>query len=290
MPPCSPSHASSTPLCSQETLECVTWAKPESKTLECLVWSVYDGLISLGPTPKLVGPKSYNQVTRCLATKVFRGLQVRCSVRTLAQFDEPPPPKVQSVILAPPQSEIARKTELVDTASPKVEDTEEGAVGGEPCVDPDKYPLAWMRDHQHWYDDELIDFWPLLHLLMNGKGATTRQLACHLLSTWHWSSTTHPMSCPPTPTNMEIRQWLPLDREGSRKDLWTEAYTCSLQCVAEVAKGWSWVTEGEGMVPQVSPLVQAFLTTTGRHVSPPILHECWPPEHSIIPRQPVDEI
>ena len=91
---CSPSHANSTPLCSLETLECITWAKPESKTLEHLVWSVYDGLISLGPTPKLVGPESYNQVTRHLTTKVFRGLQVHCSARMLAQFDEPPPPKV----------------------------------------------------------------------------------------------------------------------------------------------------------------------------------------------------
>ena len=44
------------------------------------------------------------------------------------------------------------------------------------------------------------------------------------------------------------------------------------------------------MVPQVSPLVQAFLAATGRHVSPSILHECWPPKHSIIPRQPVDEV
>ena len=90
----SPLHASSTPLCSPEMLECVTWAKPESKTLEHLVWSVYYGLISPGPTLKLVGPESYNQVTKCLTTKVFRGLQVRCSVRTLAQFDEPSPPKV----------------------------------------------------------------------------------------------------------------------------------------------------------------------------------------------------
>ena len=80
--------------CSLETLECITWAKPESKTLEHLVWSVYDGIISPGPTPKLVGPESYNQVTRHLTAKVFRGLQVCCSVRTSAQFDEPPPPKV----------------------------------------------------------------------------------------------------------------------------------------------------------------------------------------------------
>ena len=132
---CSPSHASSTLPCSQEMLECITWGKPDSKTLEGLVWSVYDGLLSLGPTPKLAGPKSYNQVTRCLAAKVFRGLQVHCSARTSAQFNELPPPKVRSVVLAPPQSEITRKTETMDTASPKVEDTEEGTVGGELCVD-----------------------------------------------------------------------------------------------------------------------------------------------------------
>ena len=29
---------------------------------------------------------------------------------------------------------------------------------------------------------------------------------------------------------------------------------------------------------------------TGRHVSPCILHQCWPLEHNVIPRQPMDEI
>ena len=43
------------------------------------------------------------------------------------------------------------------------------------------------------------------------------------------------------------------------------------------------------MVPQVSPLVQAFLMATGRHMSPHALHECWPLKRSIIPRQLVDE-
>ena len=186
------------PPCSQETLECIAWGKPDSKTLERLVWSVYDGLLSLGPTPKLAGPNSYNQVTRHLAAKVFRGLQVCCLVRTSAQFDKLPPPKVRSVILVPPQSEIARKTEAMDMASPKVEDGEEGAVGGELCIDLDKHPMAWMGDCQHWYDEEMINFWPLLHLLMDGKGTMTWHLVCHLLSIWHWSSITHPTSCPPT--------------------------------------------------------------------------------------------
>ena len=185
-------------------LECIAWSKPDSKTLECLVWSVYDGLLSPGPTPKLTGPESYNQVTRHLAAKVFRGLQVRCLVRTSAQFDEPPPVKVRSVIFVPPRSEITRKTEAMDTASQKAENTEEGAAGGEVGVDLDRHPMAWMRTHQRCYDDEMINFWPLLCLLMDGRRTMTRCLACHLLSTWHWSSVTHPTSCPPTPTNMEI--------------------------------------------------------------------------------------
>ena len=90
-------------------------------------------------------------------------------------------------------------------ASQKVENTEEGAVGGEQCIDLDKHPMAWMRNHQHCYDDEMINFWPLLHPLMDGRGTMTWHLAHRLLSMWHWSSITHPMSCPPAPTNMEIR-------------------------------------------------------------------------------------
>ena len=129
--------------------------------------------------------------------------------------------------------------------------------------------MAWMHNRQCCYDDEMINFWPLLLLLMDGRGTATWHLAWHLLSMWHWSSITHPMSCPPASTNMEIRQWLPLDREGSSQDLWIEAYAYCLQCMVEASTGRSWVTEGEGMAPQVSPLVQAFLSATRRHVRMP---------------------
>ena len=192
------------PPCSWETLERIAWSKPDSKTLERLVWSVYNGLLSPGPTPKLMGPESYNQVTRSLAAKVFRGLQVCCPVRTSAQFDELTPVRVRSVIFATPPSEMARKTEAMDTASQKVESTEEGAVGGEGDADPDRHPMAWMCDHQCCYDDEMVSFWPLLCPLTDGGGTVTRHLACRLLSMWQWSSITHPTSCPPAPTNMEI--------------------------------------------------------------------------------------
>ena len=116
------SSSCSTPPCSQDTLECIAWSEQDSKTLEHLVWSVYNGLLSPGPTPKLTGPETYNQVTRCLATKVFRGLQVRCPARTSVQFDEPSPVrKVRSVVFAQPPSESARKTEVMNTATQKRE-------------------------------------------------------------------------------------------------------------------------------------------------------------------------
>ena len=45
---------------------------------------------------------------------------------------------------------------------------------------------------------------------------------------------------------------------------------------------------GEGMVPKVSPLVLAFLTTTGRSVNPSLVRECWPSKNDIVPRQPMN--
>ena len=171
-----PHHPLATPHHAANTLERIAWSKPDSRTLERLVWSVYDGILSPGPTPKLTGPETYNQVTKQLATKVFRGLQVRCPARTSAQFDEPSPVrKLRSVVFAPPPSGSATKAEVAETASPKSEEAEEGAVGGDAEVDadPDMHPMAWMRDRQRCYNEEMISFWPLLHPLMDGGRTAT---------------------------------------------------------------------------------------------------------------------
>ena len=69
-----------------------------------------------------------------------------------------------------------------------------------------------------------------------------------------------------------------------------QAYACCLQRVAEASIGHSWETEGEGMVSQVSPLVQVFLTAMGRSVSPSVVRECWPSKNDIIPRQPMNQL
>ena len=117
--------------CPPDKLEDVAWNKPDSKTLERLVWSVYDGILSPGPTPKLTGPESYNQVTRRLASKVFRGVQVRCPTRTSAQFDEPSPVRVRSVVFAVPPSRVPKRSEAaeaMDTSPHKVDTMVQGAV------------------------------------------------------------------------------------------------------------------------------------------------------------------
>ena len=107
----------------------MTWSNPDSKMLERLMWSVYDGILTPGPTPKLLGPESYHQVLKFLTTKAYRGLWVRCSARTSAQFDVLPPHRVRSVVFVPPQHEGAKKAETMDTTSLKDGDVEEGAVG-----------------------------------------------------------------------------------------------------------------------------------------------------------------
>ena len=143
-------------------LEDVAWNKPDSKTLEHLVWLVYDGILSPGPTPKLTGPKSYNQVTRRLASKVFRGVQVLCPTCMSAQFDEPSPVRVRSVVFAVPPSGVPKRseaTEAMDMSPRKVAMTVEGAVGGQAEEDPNTHPMAWMRDRQNSYSDEMIHFW-----------------------------------------------------------------------------------------------------------------------------------
>ena len=257
------------------------------------MWSVYDGILSPGPTPKLMGPESYNQVTRRLVSKVFRGVQVHCPTRTSAQFDEPSPVRVRSVVFAVPPSGVPKRleaTEAMDTSPRKVDMTVEGAVGGQAEADPNTHPMVWMHDRQNSYSDEEIHFWPLLRPLTDGGGTKTRHLVHRLLSTWQCSVAIQTAICPPAPSNMEIGRWLPLDRQGNKEDLWAEAYAGCLQRVAEASVGRSWETEGKGRVPKVSSLVLAFLTTTGRSVNPSSVRECWPPKNDIIPRQPMDPL
>ena len=43
--------ADNLPICSSETLECLTWALKDSLSLDCLSWAVYDNILIPGPAP-----------------------------------------------------------------------------------------------------------------------------------------------------------------------------------------------------------------------------------------------
>ena len=58
-------------------------------------------------------------------------------------------------------------------------------------------------------------------------------------------------------------------------------------------RGGDWVVLDDGRRRNGStgqPPGASILTATGRRVSPCVLCECWPPEHNIIPRQPMDKV
>ena len=114
-----------------------------------------------------------------------------------------------------------------------------------------------------------------------------------LLSTWHWSS----VQPTPPPTSLHSNQhgdqvqWLSLDQEGSREDLWTEAYACCLLRACGRSSNWAVLDDGgqrNGSTGQ-PPGASIFDGHREAWVSPHTLHECWPPEHNIIPRQPMNE-
>ena len=56
--------------------------------------------------------------------------------------------------------------------------------------------LKWMKEHQHSYTDDQLDFWHLLCPLTNGSEKASWCLACQLLSIWHWSLALDPPTCP----------------------------------------------------------------------------------------------
>ena len=76
----------SLPACSPETLECLTWALKDMVSLEHLMWAMYNNILVPGPTPQLSGLESYSQIIRCQTEKAYKGLHMRCSVRTSAVF------------------------------------------------------------------------------------------------------------------------------------------------------------------------------------------------------------
>ena len=63
-------------------------------------------------------------------------------------------------------------------------------------VDPNTHGMKWMKECQRSYKDIQLEFWLLLRPLTDKSEERTRQLACRLLSVWHWSSAVEPPTYP----------------------------------------------------------------------------------------------
>ena len=148
--------------------------------------------------------------------------------------------------------------------------------------------LAWMCDCQCGYVDEQIKFWLLLHLLMDGSEVTTWQTGM-LAFVYMALVFCHPSNVVPTcPNQHGNRNGLLLNQKGEKQDLWTEAYACSLQGIAEATAGWSWISEGEGWSHRSAPCS----CNSGSHqeACEPRAYVMLATRHSIVPKVPRDEI
>ena len=239
-----------------------------------------------------------NLITKWLGAWLLKSSGVcRYAVRRGHQpsLMKPPPVKVWLVFFVPPLSERVRKTESHGHSLPKSGKRWGGSCGRRSRCRPGQTSngldvqsstnvmmMKWSASGHyfaHWWMGE-----ELRHGVLHA--------ACYQCGNG-------PLSCTPHPALLPQPTWRSgaMAASGSRGPRGKQGRSmdrglCLLLTmhVAEASSGRSWVTEGEGMAPQVSPLAQAFLSAMGRHVSLSILWECWPPKHDIVPRQPMNEV
>ena len=256
------------PACPRDTLGHAVHSTKDTTALEHLAWAIYDNQLGPGKVPSLSGYETYGQVLHCLLDKAFRRLQAHCLAHTLAVFK--PEERMKSVVTVPQKSQQTEKFPMTRDVQQEFAGGDQATGGwGEP-LDLEVDARKWMKEHQHSYTDMQLNFWLLLRPLTDG-GKESR-----LLSMWHWASALDLPICPPAPSSLNIGHWLWEDPKVDERQRWIEAYACSLQHIAEASVGWFWTTEGRTMTPEVSNLVEMFMTMTGMRVSPHLVRECWP--------------
>ena len=127
-------------------------------------------------------------------------------------------------------------------------------------------------------DDE-VPWYELVTPLMMGTEGAALALAKHLLTVWRWSVKVLGQDvCPPTPTAINIRQFMTKEKVSGGVDeaLWFVAYSHALQQVGEAAcrRKWEWPVRKTPEV-RVSPLVHAFWEETGIELTAACVKLCW---------------
>ena len=116
-------------------------------------------------------------------------------------------------------------------------------------------------------------------LLTSGAEGTALSLAKHLLTIWRWSIRVQRRDiCPPTPTVLNIGQFMTRDKVQGEVDnsLWFEVYSHTLQRVREAIRScqWQWL-KGKVQEVAVSPLVRVFWEETGVEPTTSCTRLCW---------------
>ena len=140
---------------------------------------------------------------------------------------------------------------------------------------------CWLQLVVQSITDDEVPWYELVIPLTLGTEGTAQSLAKRLLLTWRWSLKVRGEGiCPPTPTALNIGQFMTVDEvvEGVGEPHWFVAFSCTLQWMGEAAcrQKWEWPV-GEALEVKVSPLVHAFWEETGADLTVACIKLCWEP-------------
>ena len=105
-------------------------------------------------------------------------------------------------------------------------------------VDPTWRTTCWLHLAVQGISDDKVPWYELVTPLMVGAKDVALSLAKCLLAIWWWSIKVQGWDiCPPTPTALNIGQFMTREEvlENVDDSLWFVAYSCALQRVGEAA-------------------------------------------------------
>ena len=146
-------------------------------------------------------------------------------------------------------------------------------------VDPTWQTTHWLQLAVQGISDNEVPWYEYVALLMMGAKGTALSLAKCLLAILWWSVRVQGRDiCPPTPTVLNIGQFMTWDKVQGDVDnsLWFEAYSCTLQRVGEAvcSQRWQW-PKGKAWEVVVSLLVRVFWEETGVELTAFCTRLCW---------------
>ena len=154
-------------------------------------------------------------------------------------------------------------------------------------IDPHWRAQQWLQVATQGIRDEEVPWHELLTPLTSGAEGVAKALAKCLVATWWNSKVQRERMCLPTPSILNIGQFL-TDEEvegGMGEPHWFVAYSHTLQRVGEAAHRRKWEVQGEALEIKASPLVHAFWHETDLDLTMASIKHCWEPTPRTLHRQ-----